>query len=178
MKPPKTLYIYGLKDPRDGLIHYVGQTKRPERRLSEHLWLDRGRGHKGKWIAELKVQGIRPEMIILSQVTRSEIDEEECLWIAKGRELGWPLTNVADRQYGHGGGVPFAWFKPYLSSELWAAFAGLKIADRWRICQATAHAMIPFCGLRRRQSGLPYDGNLEFEAGRQTANTLVAAASD
>ncbi len=175
---PKLLYVYGLKDPRDGLIHYVGQTKHLEQRLAQHLGPDRGHGHKARWIADLRACGLRPEIVILSQVTRAEINDEECLWIAKGRELGWPLTNVADRQYGHGGGIPFTWFKPYLPPELWAVFAGLKIADRWHICRDTSLAMIPFCGLRRKQAGLPYNGDLEFAAGCQAATRLVAAASD
>ena len=34
---PKSVFIYGLKDPRDGQIYYVGKTNDLERRYTQHL---------------------------------------------------------------------------------------------------------------------------------------------
>ena len=48
----KTLYIYTLTDPIDGLVKYVGMTNNPKRRLSEHL-IEKTLTKKNNWIKSL-----------------------------------------------------------------------------------------------------------------------------
>lgn len=45
----KKTYIYGLKDPRDNQIYYVGKSNDPQRRLEQHL---EGRINKANEVIE------------------------------------------------------------------------------------------------------------------------------
>lgn len=45
----KKTYIYGLKDPRDNQIYYVGKSDNPQRRLEQHL---EGRINKANEVIE------------------------------------------------------------------------------------------------------------------------------
>ena len=62
-----TNYIYGLRDPRDGKIKYVGQTRNPRARYAGHVGVPAGRGLNAKeqWIKDLRDLGTRPELVIL-----------------------------------------------------------------------------------------------------------------
>jgi predicted GIY-YIG superfamily endonuclease len=55
--------IYGLKDPLDNKIKYVGVSKNVDSRYKQHFYLDET--EKSKWIQELKKQDLRPELVIL-----------------------------------------------------------------------------------------------------------------
>jgi predicted GIY-YIG superfamily endonuclease len=91
---PETTYIYALKDSRDGLIYYVGKSDHPQQRLYEHLSNDITNRERAQWIANLLESGEYPELEILEEVPITEWQQAEISWISKGRELGWPLTNV------------------------------------------------------------------------------------
>lgn len=56
--------IYGLKDPQDNLIKYVGVSKNIDVRYKSHLYT-KDNGGKNNWIDELKKVHLRPELIIL-----------------------------------------------------------------------------------------------------------------
>jgi hypothetical protein len=89
-------YIYALVDPRTHNIHYVGKARNPEERLRWHLKDDRNCA-RVKWIEELRAEGFCPLIAVLEVVRSPQTwQEREIWWIAKGRELGWPLTNVSD----------------------------------------------------------------------------------
>jgi len=67
--------IYGLLDPRDKSLRYIGKThKRRELRLAEHIE-DAGLG-KGRplhvWIRELLEQDLQPQIFVLRRVPPSE----------------------------------------------------------------------------------------------------------
>lgn len=97
--------IYGLFDPRDGTLRYIGKTEgRLEKRMREHwcaAWLKHSNGkfkknlHVYNWTRSL--DGIKPDMVELEECTSHEsLIEAEVEWIAEARRLGCDLTNHTD----------------------------------------------------------------------------------
>jgi predicted GIY-YIG superfamily endonuclease len=72
--------IYGLKDPLDSKIKYVGVSKNIESRYKQHFYLDET--EKSKWIQELKKQDLRPELIILEVIET----DDRCVALNKEKE--------------------------------------------------------------------------------------------
>jgi hypothetical protein len=63
--------IYGLIDPRDRCLRYVGKThKRREWRLGEHIQhaSDGSTLPVHRWIRELLTQGSQPEIVVLERL--------------------------------------------------------------------------------------------------------------
>lgn len=87
-------YVYGLIDPRDNQIHYVGITRNtPARRLASHI--TSGGSAKDNWIASLLDAGFLPTITVLqSAATYQEIFEMESWWIRLAEVAGWPITNT------------------------------------------------------------------------------------
>ena len=92
--------IYGLVDPRNGVIRYVGLTMAGVGPRFRHHLQDaiRGkRGHRNSWIRKLLAMQERPFPVILETVREDLLDNAEIRWIGKMRsEVGPALTNVAD----------------------------------------------------------------------------------
>lgn len=86
-------YIYGLIDPRDNLIHYVGSTMDAASRLDGHL-KDKADTPKTRWILDLKTNNMQPVLTVLATVSIDHRFTEEYRWIYLGRFYGWPLTNT------------------------------------------------------------------------------------
>lgn len=86
------VYIYGLIDPRDRMIKYVGQTVDMRRRLKQHID-DRKATPKCRWIAELRHADLEPEMILLETVAEDSAHAVENWWILFCRHQGWPNVN-------------------------------------------------------------------------------------
>jgi len=97
-------YIYGLIDPRDGLIHYVGRTVQDvERRLITHLSESKWDGalsigtSKSVWLKELTNAGFSPQIVILGQEEIERglrgLSELELFWIEKLQAEDHPLKN-------------------------------------------------------------------------------------
>jgi len=63
----ETIFIYGLVDPRDTKVYYVGRTTRPKARLDQHINA-KANGPKRRWISDLIDNGLYPEMLILEEV--------------------------------------------------------------------------------------------------------------
>jgi len=95
---PAKLVIYGLFDPRNGELRYVGRsTMGLSRRVSCHLTPAslRQREHRAHWLRSLVEKGLRPEAIVLEEVDSTEaLSEAEVHWIASMRAIGCRLTNV------------------------------------------------------------------------------------
>lgn len=91
-----TWNVYGLMDPRDGAIHYVGKELQGTARTRVHMSPGTEGRAKKAWIAELKAAGRRYKVVILNQVRGGpqRAVEAEARWIAFGRKQGWPLTNA------------------------------------------------------------------------------------
>lgn len=89
----RTIKLYGLVDPRDSLIYYVGKTIDPLFRYSDHL---QGKNNKAKakWIKELASVGLRPRMRILCEVPEEQADAVEAALIEAYASAAQPLTNI------------------------------------------------------------------------------------
>jgi predicted GIY-YIG superfamily endonuclease len=94
-KEGSTICIYGLKDPRDGQIYYVGKSNDPKTRYKAHLRQEDNNTDKQQWLAELRDAGLQPKQIVLEWVTEDQWQKAEKRWINEGLRLGWPLVNIA-----------------------------------------------------------------------------------
>ena len=86
-------FIYGLKDPRDGKLGYVGKSNWPRYRLLEHLDELGVNPGKTRWLDELKAKGLKPEIIIIEKVSLETWKERERYWI-KHYKANHKLTNI------------------------------------------------------------------------------------
>ena len=94
--PDRTVWIYGLKDPRTQKFRYVGRSCRPWARLKAHLKGDDTNTYKKRWIAQLDAAGLEPILVLLEQTTESGWRDLEQFWEQHLREQGEPLTNLAE----------------------------------------------------------------------------------
>lgn len=94
----KPAYIYGLIDPRNQQLRYVGKTVLiPHRRLFTHLWRARKQSHKRHsmaWLLNLEQAGGHPEIIVLEVVPPGgDWVEAEQFWIGYFKMVGADLCN-------------------------------------------------------------------------------------
>lgn len=95
-------YIYGLTDPETGAVRYIGKSIRPLERFANHM-NEKSNCHRSHWLQSLKARGLEPGLVIFEEVSGAwPWQEAERYWIARGRRLGWPLTNNTSG----GDGVP------------------------------------------------------------------------
>lgn len=110
-------YIYGLQDPIDKRIKYVGKSNDPDRRLLQHIGTSEDTA-KGRWIQSLRAMGKQPSVVILASCEDDQVFYHENWWILMGRRQGWELTN---------GTTPGEWragddFKTMFALELQAMY--------------------------------------------------------
>lgn len=91
--------IYGLKDPRTGLVNYIGKTSRLyiADRLKVHIYqskVSKIGSQKELWIKELLRNNLKPTIILLEEVNEVNWEEAEIKWIKYGTENKWPLKNA------------------------------------------------------------------------------------
>jgi len=95
----RTILIYGLFDPRDGTLRYVGKTARSlDVRQSRHLQEARAGTptHLYNWWRLLGNLGLKPEIAEIDTVQAgSDWVEAEQFWIAYFRFVGCDLLNVS-----------------------------------------------------------------------------------
>src|SRR5438105_11913465 len=89
--------IYGLIDPRDGQLRYVGKSvsgmNRPKAHM-QHVFLQ-SNTHKVNWIRQLKALGLQYGIVVIQSLDDKEmLSQAEIFWIAYFRQLGCPLTNL------------------------------------------------------------------------------------
>ncbi len=96
--------IYGLVDPRTRMIRYIGQTTKAQQRAADHRYAAKhGSTHRDRWVKQLLDAGLQFEMVELDSCeSTDDLDSAEIWWIAYGKALGWPLTNITS-----GGGTSF-----------------------------------------------------------------------
>lgn len=96
-----TALIYGLFDPRDNNVYYVGQVSSfsgLKRRLETHICDARTNSTKGPgrlkiaWISELRKLGLVPRIQLLEEVNADDTVSER-RWIERLALEGAPLTN-------------------------------------------------------------------------------------
>lgn len=90
----KPVYIYGLTDPETDEVRYIGKSIRPFERFQNHMHEPPSNCHRSHWIQSLKKRGLEPGMVIFEEIIGAwPWQESERYWIARGRRLGWRLTN-------------------------------------------------------------------------------------
>lgn len=94
----KTRGIYGLRDPRTGAVRYIGSSEHIERRYWQHVErvaLDQGGGiWKQAWMLELRRAGLKPDLLILQEITCGDMREAESAFIADYELVGWADLNI------------------------------------------------------------------------------------
>lgn len=55
-------FVYGLVDPRDGKVRYVGGSKEPAARLTAHLQYSAWKREGREWLGGLASEGLRPDI--------------------------------------------------------------------------------------------------------------------
>lgn len=97
--------VYGLVDPRDERVRYVGWTTNTARRLREHIKesLKGSRSHKCCWIRAVLSTGREPSVTVLEESPRAGIRSREMWWMRQFSDL----TNVSPG----GDTEPWGWNK-------------------------------------------------------------------
>lgn len=109
----RTTIIYGLCDPRIGMIRYVGKTvMNIEDRLKRHIQeakRKKDKNHRTAWLLKLSRENIIPTIIVLGAVAKGELWEEvEEFWIAYLRSHNYDLINATTGGEGSPGNTPDA----------------------------------------------------------------------
>lgn len=100
-----TYCIYGLAHPVTKQIHYVGLSRNPKARFSQHLCHAKktdSRMVASKWIASLLAIDLRPELVILEEYQtewKSEALAVESQWTEYCKAMGEPLLNKLSAHY-------------------------------------------------------------------------------
>ena len=92
--------IYGLKDPVDNIIKYVGVSKNVESRYKQHFYIKHNET-KFEWISKLKETGLRPELIKLEVIKTSDRNEAlnlEREYIKRYKDTLYNLTGFVDKE--------------------------------------------------------------------------------
>lgn len=141
----KNTFIYALRDPRDYTVRYIGKSNDPEARLQAHMKDKKSNPIKTRWIDELLAEKLEPELEILENVVLDEWQEAEIKWIAKGREEGWPLTNITDG----GDGTTAGWrnlsdfIYELIGGDFAKEYSKLSFEKQKEILVALAKALLP-----------------------------------
>jgi predicted GIY-YIG superfamily endonuclease len=89
-------YIYGLSDPREDRIRYIGATTNPQRRLAEHRRGFRQGSYLKKWVKRIQSEGVEPEMTILEETDWNHWEEREKARISWARQVYGTMLNRQD----------------------------------------------------------------------------------
>lgn len=94
--PDGTTLIYGLIDPNDGLVKYVGKTRNRHTIVSRfnHHINEKDMCPRRSWIVSLKRKNQVPILDVLDVVPESEWQFWEQWWIAQFKAWGFKLKNV------------------------------------------------------------------------------------
>lgn len=93
----QSTYIYALVDPFSMEIRYIGWTANPSQRLTSHISESRQKKkHCHHWIQQILMQGGKPIMQIIEEISPDDFAEMERHWIKYCRSLGIPLTNISE----------------------------------------------------------------------------------
>lgn len=90
--------IYGLINPIDNTLFYIGQTKSIKRRINEHIKCYRSKNpYKDGVIKKIKKNGLLPELIIIDIASNiTSANKLEIEYITKAKLIGHKLTNLTD----------------------------------------------------------------------------------
>lgn len=124
-----TTFIYGLFDPRNYSLRYIGKSDNPNLRLKQHIKEARHSKKRNRyvasWIRQLLSEDLQPDMEVLEECTQDNWQESEKAWIAECRKFGVRLTNTTDG--GDGVNNP----PPEVRARM-ASMRGKTHSDEWR----------------------------------------------
>lgn len=89
--------IYGLVDPTSKLVRYVGKSSSGFIRPSSHRQPNALKGSSTRlsnWVRKLQSCDLTYEVVVLEYCAQDALSAAEIWWIAYGKALGWPLTNL------------------------------------------------------------------------------------
>lgn len=92
----ETVYIYGLFDPRNYQLRYIGKSNNPEKRLYRHIMYAKSNDrnhHIYNWIRQLLSENLEPSLEILEECNKQNWRDIERAWIKEAIEKGVDLTN-------------------------------------------------------------------------------------
>lgn len=129
-------YIYGLIDPRNGNLMYVGKSNNPTLRLGGHRKDPLKNPRKRNWIFELKSQSLDPIIRIFEICALEKWEQREIFWINKFLSEGCDLFNL-----NKGGGGTYVCMErtrnaikeSLAKSEAQKAKKGRPLRESWRI---------------------------------------------
>jgi len=158
-----TCTIYGLVDPRDGQLRYVGQTVRPIIvRYKQHLVKAKtNRAHRDCWITSLLNLGLKPNWVVFQELDSKDIlDQAEIFWIAYFRAMGCKLTNCNDGGRSNSGWTPSAETR-----------AKMSLASKGKKKSATTRAKMSLAQLGNKKGGLRKNFKLSEETKQKIGAT-------
>jgi len=90
--------VYGLIDPKNEAVRYIGKSMQGLRRPRAHSMPKflNDETPKTRWIRKLQLDGRTYGIVVLETVSDSaDLFDVEAFWIAQGRSLGWRLLNLS-----------------------------------------------------------------------------------
>jgi len=172
--------IYGLVDPRTLMVRYVGKSANGMKRPKMHKRESGHNQHKDRWIAQMRAEGLDFEIVMLQESSAETLSSDERWWIAYGRAIAWPLTNLTD---GGEGGVTFAGRKHSVEAraKMSAARLGTKLSDETRNKISAVHKGRKHSDDHRRKRSEALKGVMpsdECMAASRAANTGRVKSAD
>lgn len=122
-------YIYCLVDPVTFERRYIGKTKNIKERYRKHLlpYCLKSNTYKNRWLRKLLTKGLKPLVMILSEVAEWEdVNEIEKFWIRIFKNAGHRLTNGT---FGGDGGATMTGKK--MSKEAIAKIIKAQKGKKW-----------------------------------------------
>lgn len=91
-------FIYGLFDPRDCRLRYIGKSDNPQKRLEQHIKTSKQENNLRvyNWIRSLLSEELEPAIEILEECTSENWPELERAWIADCKKFGLDITNLTE----------------------------------------------------------------------------------
>ena len=159
-KPPEFL-VYGLIDPRDSTLRYVGKSSSGLIRPRSHFCPCRLREqtHAAHWIRSVIAAGLKPQIVILDTASdEPALNEAEAFFITYFKFLGCRLTNLTSGGEGARGVIPSAGTRakmsaaslgrkktPAHSAAISAGLKGHAVSDEVREKLSAAHKGNKYC---------------------------------
>jgi hypothetical protein len=93
----ENIYIYGLVDPTNNELRYVGKSINPNSRYRKHLQDSKKKiSYKDKWIDSLLNKKIKPELLIIDVVSNDNWGFWEIHYISYFKSIGCRLSNLTN----------------------------------------------------------------------------------
>lgn len=89
------IFIYGLVDPTNNQLRYVGKSVNPKNRFRKHLQESKKKvTYKDRWVNKLLENNIKPELLIIDVVDINDWVFWEQHYIEYFKKIGCKLTNA------------------------------------------------------------------------------------